>query len=345
MIKCSVCGGEVDSIGNNQYRCRYCMHEFSESDFRTETKFHVEKRSNEGVNVFDKNIKGVLEITCRFPGAVSAGSGLLIDRTGYAITNTHVVTNEAKPCNDITVKIAGQSVRASIIALGDNDGGHGTGVDLALIKLSSVPYDATVVELGDFDNVRIGEQVYVIGNSLGHGTCITSGIVSDKSRNVDGQQLLMTDCAVNGGNSGGPMFNQKGLVIGVIVSGITGAEGMNFAIPVSTVKDFLSGRYFAAKMASGAFTGPDSRKTKCPQCGNPDAIYYIKNGSTHCSKCGYSNTPPRYFSANDRSSDMKDRKKALAPCPRLWCRSNDTWIENGLFVCNACGFVEGDKID
>jgi S1-C subfamily serine protease len=69
---------------------------------------------------------------------------------------------------------------------------------------------------------------------------MTSGIVSDKLRNVNGKNLLMTDCAVNGGNSGGPMFNSSGKVIAVIVSGITGAEGMNFAIPSDKVLNFIS---------------------------------------------------------------------------------------------------------
>ena len=73
------------------------------------------------------------------------------------------------------------------------------GVDLALLKLSKMPFRAKVLEFEDFSNVRIGEPVFVIGNSLGYGTCITSGIVSDKERNVNGKMLLMTDCAVNGG--------------------------------------------------------------------------------------------------------------------------------------------------
>ena len=244
MIKCPGCGGAAENIGGNQYRCKYCMLEFSESELKPQTKSPAGITSNGGVNVFDKNINGVLEILCKFPGGASAGSGLLINRSGYAITNAHVVTNNAKPCADITVKIAGEKVRASIVALGDNNGGHGNGVDLALIKLASVPYKATVIELADFNQVRNGEQVFVIGNSLGDGTCITSGIVSDKRRVVCGKTLLMTDCAINGGNSGGPIFNSQGLAIGVIVSsrirsdGST-AEGMNYAIPSDIVKNFL----------------------------------------------------------------------------------------------------------
>lgn len=241
MIKCSVCGGNAESIGNDRYRCKYCMHEFTAAS--QESNAFVEKRANGGVDVFEKNKNGVLEITCNFSNSASAGSGLLIKDTGFALTNTHVVTSGARPCTDIRVKIAGKTVKAEIVALGDDRGGAGNGVDLALIKLFSVPENAKVVELADFEQVRIGEQVFVIGNSLGDGTCITSGIVSDKRRMLEGKTLMMTDCAINGGNSGGPIFNCNGDAIGVIVSSRlnNGAptEGMNYAIPMDIVKLFL----------------------------------------------------------------------------------------------------------
>lgn len=169
-----------------------------------------------------------------------SGSGFLISRDGYCITNAHVVTSEdGRSCGTVNVKMAGEKVSAKVLVLGDKNHGLGRGVDLALIKLDRVPRGAKPLEFEDFGNVRIGESVYVIGNSLGYGTCISSGIVSDKERNVSGKSLLMTDCAVNAGNSGGPIFNQKGRVIGAIVSGITSAEGMNFAIPSATIRAFL----------------------------------------------------------------------------------------------------------
>jgi serine protease Do len=126
-----------------------------------------------------------------------------------------------------------------VIYLGDDEGGLGNGIDLALVELERVPRGAMVIGIDDFSRVRIGESIYVVGNSLGHGTCITSGIVSDRKRMVDGQMLMMTDSAVNGGNSGGPVFNTAGNVIGLIVSGIDNAEGMNFAIPSDDVLDFV----------------------------------------------------------------------------------------------------------
>ncbi|MDD6846029.1 MAG: trypsin-like peptidase domain-containing protein, partial [bacterium] len=144
-----------------------------------------------------------------------------------------------QPVEPLFIKVAGEEVEASIIALGDRHHGLGDGVDLALIKLERVPYEARALRIGDFENVKIGQRVYVIGNSLGQGTCITSGIVSDKEREMEGKNLLMTDCAINGGNSGGPIFNADGEVIGAIVSSIPTAKGMNFAIPSKTVLAFI----------------------------------------------------------------------------------------------------------
>lgn len=240
MKKCKVCGGGCVEIGNKSYQCDCCGSTFTEEDFAPALKSAVTPLSDNGAGVYEKCINGVLEIRWSDTKYTHSGSGFLITSDGYCITNTHVVTSEeGLSCGNVSVKINGESLSAQVLALGDNMHGSGNGVDLALIKLSRLPHEAKVLEFENFENVRIGESVYVIGNSLGYGTCITSGIVSDKARNVNGKILLMTDCAVNGGNSGGPIFNDKGRVIGAIVSGITGAEGMNFAIPSNTVIQFL----------------------------------------------------------------------------------------------------------
>ncbi len=258
MAKCKSCGGMLLAANGGFYKCRACGQMWTESDIQiipgsTPAQINsMTKRSmtvnrvNEGVDVFEKNRNGAMEITCSFGAYGAAGSGLLIDRSGYAITNTHVVAgNDFKACRNITVRIAGEQVKADVVAMGDDRGGHGRGVDLALLKLARVPVNAVVVELGNFEDVRIGEQVFVIGNSLGDGTCITSGIVSDKQRVLDGHTLMMTDCAINGGNSGGPIFNAEGVAIGVIVSSRiqrdgSATEGMNYAIPMSIVKNFIA---------------------------------------------------------------------------------------------------------
>jgi S1-C subfamily serine protease len=265
---CRQCGGELRELDNG-YKCTCCGAKYSSLE-----ELHPERRAyqndlnsyqrmgntssasnnayqgieqyDHGVDVFDNNIQAVLEITWSDERYTHSGSGFLVSNDGYAVTNTHVVTYEdGRSCEKVNVKICGQNVKANIIKLGDNLHGSGNGIDLALIKLSQVPHGAVTVTFEDFNNVRNGERVFVIGNSLGYGTCITSGIVSDRSRMVEGERLLMTDCAVNSGNSGGPIFNEKGRVIGAIVSGISGAEGMNFAIPADSVIKFMQDNYMS----------------------------------------------------------------------------------------------------
>lgn len=262
MKECKLCGSNCRSLGNGQYKCCSCGNIFTEDDFiNVKEKAEIEaakaraaeevraqaaieearikaEAGNNGAEIFEKCKDGVLEINCRGKKSAWSGSGYVVSYKGYAITNAHVAADEdGQPCENIVVKICGYNVRANVIALADNKAGNGDGVDLALIKLMEMPTGVKALPLGDFDKVRTGEQIYVIGNSLGMGTCITSGIVSDKNRNG----LLMYDCATNPGNSGGPVFNAKGEIIGTHVAGqLTHsgdkAQGMNKAIPVSYVK-------------------------------------------------------------------------------------------------------------
>lgn len=336
MRKCKECGGEIISK-NGRLICKYCGTEFEEQSFVSQ-KVEVTTRSNEGVDVFSKNINGILEIKCVFDECVSAGSGLLISQDGYALTNTHVVINDAIPCEDITVKIANESVCAKIIKLGDDNGGHGTGVDLALIKLDFVPYNATIIERGDFNKVRTGEQVFVIGNSLGDGTCITSGIVSDKRRMLEGKTLMMTDCAINGGNSGGPIFNKDGVAIGVIVSSRlnNGAptEGMNYAIPMDIVEMFLNGNGPIIKQTGGRFDGPTTKGITCIYCGA--LATEGSAGNCWCDACG------KRWNKNivKRGGGFSLPPKSPPPfikgprCPK--CNSSDTDVQNNIAYCHVC---------
>ncbi|MBR5139807.1 MAG: trypsin-like peptidase domain-containing protein [Clostridia bacterium] len=256
-MKCRECGGEAALIGENKYRCPYCACEFEGAPMKEQnTARDPQPQANNGsggATVFEQNVNGVLEITWYpTPFSKASGSGLLIDSSGYALTNAHVVSDaEGRVvAGQLFIKIAGQDVKAKVVRLGDNKAGSGTGVDLALIKLDHVPMGAKPLTLASFDSVRIGEQVFVIGNSLGDGTCITAGIVSDKQRQIAGHTVLMTDCAINGGNSGGPIFNSTGEVIGVICSSRVKAdgeatEGMNYAVPVNIAEDFLKGKHTA----------------------------------------------------------------------------------------------------
>lgn len=298
-MKCKFCGASINESGEGIITCPYCGGEFEgEKEVVTAKRSSgVRHRKNEGVSVFDSNINSVLEIIWN-PTMFTkvSGSGLLVDEHGYALTNAHVVsTDDGKPTPKMQVKIAGESVTASVVCLGDNKAGHGNGVDLALIKLSRVPTKAKPVTFANFDTVRIGEQVFVIGNSLGDGTCITAGIISDKQRTIGGHTVLMTDCAINGGNSGGPIFNADGRVIGVICSSRiqqdgSATEGMNYAVPINIASDFLEGKHVAVKVAPGTpnvnyKVAANKSGPRCPKCGSSTTD--VENGIAYCYDCDH----------------------------------------------------------
>lgn len=312
---CTKCGGELKADGAG-LKCIFCGAKFASAEelnpkhISPQTYPAAEPTNpgySHGVDVFDANINGVLEITWIDDQYQYSSSGFLISRDGYAITNTHVVTHEnGKSCKQVCVHICGETTTADIMKLGDRNHGDGNGVDLALIKLASVPHNATVVKFESFNNVKNGERVFVIGNSLGRGTCITSGIVSDRIRNVNGKMLLMTDCAINCGNSGGPIFNEKGLVIGAVVSGITSAEGMNYAIPSSTVVQFIQNVSNIRPLQQAPET--ESLYESSEERGRSDGMYTGKP------------TPP-----------PPPTRPSIAPCPD--CGSSAT-INGNFIICD-----------
>ena len=293
-VKCLNCGAPCDKVGHNQYKCMFCGSTFDEDDFATSAspaavKQPVTVKGESGADVFEKNINGILEISCSGKQGSWAGSGYIISPQGYAITNAHVAADDTdgRPCQRMIVHVCGQDIPAVVVALADDRAGSGNGIDLALIKLLKMPADAVVLSFEQSDAVRNGEPVFVIGNSLGQGTCITSGILSDKARNIRGKSFIMTDCAVNGGNSGGPIFNGRGRVIGTIT--LQGrshdgadAEGMNYAIPSKTVMNFLQRNNISVTCEEGE--APEEKGVICPICGGAAIKYRNEN---MCSACGY----------------------------------------------------------
>lgn len=251
-MNCKSCRGRLEKIavGNStRYRCIFCGREHTAKELGIEldepTVKQMEQQSTSvGERVFNKNIPYVAEIYCITKNdARCSGSGYIIDKNGMLITNTHVVCDDEdySVFDKISVVINGHQYPARVIAIGDNKAGLGEGVDLALLQvLNCDNCFSGEVTFANSRDVKNGMDVYVIGNSLGMGTCITSGIISDKDRVLsDHKRYVMTDCAINGGNSGGAMFNSKGEVVGTIVSGMNNAEGMNFAIPVDTILAFI----------------------------------------------------------------------------------------------------------
>jgi serine protease Do len=166
----------------------------------------------------------------------SVGSGFVIDASGLIVTNNHVIEN----ADEIFVVLSdGQRLRATLI-------GRDAPIDLALLRVE-VPAGRTlrVARFGDSDRVRLGEWVVAIGNPLNIGITVTAGILSARGREIGGRydEYLQTDAPINRGNSGGPLFNMRGEVIGVntaIASPTGGSIGIGFAIPSNRVQQIVA---------------------------------------------------------------------------------------------------------
>ncbi len=180
-------------------------------------------------------------VLVKVPGAL--GSGFIIREDGYIITNSHVVQGEIEVSVVIYHRADGQFEKKNfdkvkVVAVNPF-------VDLALLKIE--PEDLKDVKLqkvylGDIDEVDVGQQVFVVGAPQGMERSVTEGIVSIKNRENDGKVYIQIDAAVNPGNSGGPLFNSRGQVIGVNTWKRLFSEGLNFAIPVDYVKHFIENR-------------------------------------------------------------------------------------------------------
>ncbi|WP_293867273.1 DegQ family serine endoprotease [uncultured Alsobacter sp.] len=164
----------------------------------------------------------------------SLGSGFVIDASGIVITNNHVI-GEA---NDITVIFSdGKKLKAEIV-------GKDPKVDLAVLRVKSdKPLKA--VKFGDSEKARIGDWVMAIGNPFGLGGTVTAGIISARNRDISDQsygQYIQTDASINKGNSGGPLFNMDGDVIGIntaILSPSGGSIGIGFSVPAALAKPVI----------------------------------------------------------------------------------------------------------
>jgi S1-C subfamily serine protease len=169
------------------------------------------------------------------------GTGIIVDASGYILTNSHVVLDGSAEKIEILLS-DGSTVKGNLLW---ND----SSIDLAIIKLDATGKTLKPAELGDSDKVRIGSYVAAIGNPLGldFNGSITQGVVSglgrsitasDGSRSTTMEGLIQVDAAINSGNSGGPLLDKEGKVIGVNTAKAQ-AEGMGFAIPINTAKPIV----------------------------------------------------------------------------------------------------------
>ena len=168
--------------------------------------------------------------------AVSLGSGFIIDTAGYIVTNNHVIDG----ADEITVTLVDNTtLKAKLV-------GKDERVDLALLKVET-DHPLTAVPFGDSDVARVGDWVLAIGNPFGLGGSVTAGIVSARGRDIRQgpyDDFIQTDAAINRGNSGGPLFNMSGEVIGINTAIYSpsggGSVGIGFSVPANLAKNVVA---------------------------------------------------------------------------------------------------------
>ncbi len=200
----------------------------------------AEKMSPSVVSITTTTVKsnGYQQMTSQ-----GAGTGVIISKDGYILTNKHV----ASGASDFSVVTSEGHIYDDVTFVGADPLN-----DLAFIKINDSSEDLIPADLGDSFNLRIGQKVLAIGNALGeYQNSVTSGIISGKGRPIvaddgtsDGaslENLLQTDAAINQGNSGGPLVNLDGEVIGINTAVAADAQGIGFAIPINATKGLVKG--------------------------------------------------------------------------------------------------------
>lgn len=237
------------------YRCEACGETFSTETAYLARKAREEKRAAmeqaakqkkavpaapsgtlDAPEIYRRNRNSVVELTADKGDCVGSGTGMVLPG-GYVLTNAHVVFSKEKE-NATRVQAA-----ESLIGVTADKRRFAFDIvyadvrrDMALIVSDDLAAPAVTFADGD---VTIGEKVYAIGNSKGQGICMLDGIVSDRERFISGERYIMYSAPTVGGNSGGPLFNAHGEVIGMVTLGQKDGSLMNYAIPTPVLKAFL----------------------------------------------------------------------------------------------------------
>jgi S1-C subfamily serine protease len=202
--------------------------------------------------IYKRDAPGVVQVTASDPsqGSESLGSGFVIDKAGHIVTNFHVVRGASK----IFVSFSGQDQLKGTVV------GSDPSTDVAVLKIQAQASALTPLELGNSDALRVGDSVYAIGNPFGYTRTLTSGIVSALQRTIKApnsltiDNVIQTDASINHGNSGGPLLDAAGRVIGVTSqiyaeNSQQGNLGIGFAVPVNTVRNIAAQIISTGKVA------------------------------------------------------------------------------------------------
>jgi serine protease Do len=214
----------------------------------------------------EKCVDTFSEAVVKVASPAGMGSGFFINEQGYLITNYHVIEKETnievtlfQKAKDGFEKEKFKKVKIEAI---------NPFIDLALLKIEDLGDTmVTYAYMGDIERVKVGEEVFAIGNPLGLERTVTNGVISTKNRAFEGLVYIQTNADINPGNSGGPLFNLAGEVIGVTNMGYIFFGGLGFAIPVDYVKHFIENRDAFAYDKDNPNTGykyiqPDRRRNK-----------------------------------------------------------------------------------
>ncbi len=228
--------------------------------------------------IIDKNADAVVEIVVegttqgmwgQMQLTQGAGSGVIVKENGYIATNYHVVQG----ANKVEVTLHnGDVYKASIVGADQSN-------DIAVIKIDAK--DLTTATIGDSSKVAVGDLAVAIGNPLGQlGGTATSGIISalDRTLSIEGTTLtlLQTDAAINGGNSGGGLFNGSGELIGIVESkaSAVGVEGLAFALPINTVSGIINDMIENGGSSQGASSTTPAVGVVISEVSEENAQYY-----------------------------------------------------------------------
>ena len=249
---CPICGSKELKILNKKnvdediivdYKCIACGELLSSEVKRN--KFVKEKeqvnnivKETSGVktakDIFKDNIDSVLEIYCNFTSKATTGTGFIF-ASNYVITNAHLVFDETDKntlCDNVFAKFNSSDTLYELeFVFASKE------LDICILHFV-YEGDFKVLSLTNHE-CETGEKVYTIGNSKGLGLAILDGIISDNSRKIEEREYIMFTAPVTNGNSGGPIFNESGELIGMVRFGLAQTVGMNYAIPLKVIIDFV----------------------------------------------------------------------------------------------------------
>lgn len=187
------------------------------------------------------------------------GSGFFINKEGYLITNFHVIAGEKKI--SVTQFLQEGQILRRVVYKEVEIVATAPFHDLAVLRLKEPDTEITPVVFAPEEKLGIGETVFAIGNPLGLERSVTEGVLSQTHRNFGGILYLQIDAPVNPGNSGGPLFNARGQVIGIINMGVPTMEGLNFAIPArhaTYILDHIDAFAYDASNPESGYVYPDA---------------------------------------------------------------------------------------